>query len=259
MEAKKIEDNMREKLIDLKCKELAQKGLQFSEELYDGNIEMYDRLFPVYDYFSIALSIALTWTKHAQYEFEFIKYACSFFKKETDLDYRVLAKYHYRFGDGGLADAMTGLLEYRDAIKNIIPDFASCDSKAFKKFQDRSLNILLNLKEMGKAYGVGPWLFLGPIKIIVGMEKRLWRDPGIDAIILPSGIEVQRGITKLIDSGFALAQSFDSHHLENEEKSLLEGFSIDTIIQNFLSQIAKRSDTRVLHINSAFYLLGSGK
>jgi hypothetical protein len=250
---------VKDQLVDLKCRELTQKGFRFSEELYDDNFDMYDQLLPTYDYFSIALSIALTWTKHAQYKFDFIKYACSFFKKEVDLDYSVLAKYHYRFGDEGLANAMTGLLEYRDAILKIIPDFTSCDSKALKKFQDRSLNILSNLKNLGKAFGVGPWLFLGPMKIIVGMEKRMWNDPGIDAIILPSGIEVQRGITKLIDSGFVLAQTFDRHHLENEEKSLLEGFTIDTIIQNFLSQIAKRSDTRVLHINSAFYLLGSEK
>jgi hypothetical protein len=250
---------MKEQLIDLKCRELALKGIKFSEELYNNNIDMYDQLNPTYDYFSIALSIALTWTRHAQYKFEFVKYACSFFIKEVELDNNILKKYHYRFGDEGLAQAMTGLLEYRDAILKIIPDFTSCDSKALKKFQDRSLNILSNLKNSRKAYGVGPWLFLGPMKIIVGMEKRLWNDPGIDAIILPSGIEVQRGITKLIDSGFGLAQSFDRHHLENEEKSLLEGFSIDTLIQNFLAQIAKRADTRVLHINSAFYLLGAGE
>lgn len=218
---------MKDQLIDLKCKELAIRGLKFSEELNDANRAFLRRLLPSYDYFSIALSIALTWTKHAQYEFDFIKYACSYFAKESELDQVILKRYQYRFGDEGLAVALAGLSEYRQAISEFIPDFTTCDSKALKKFQDKSLSILVNLKNNKKAYGVGPWLFLGPMKIILGTEDRLWKDPGIDAIILPSGMEVRRGITKLIDSGFSLAQTLDRNHLVNEEGSLIEGYTID--------------------------------
>lgn len=244
-------------LQQIQCQKWAKEGQAFSEELYDSNIEIYDRLKDRYTYFAIANGIALTWTKHALYDANFVEIVASFFDGKRSLVAKDVDPYKHRFGLDSLYLAILGLKEFVVEIKSEIPDFSTCTAKEMKKFQDRSFNRLCILKKDNRANGVGPWLFLGPMKIILGLEKRLWKNTEIDAIILPSGIEVNRGVKKIIKMGYPVTKTFDENFLVNEEKTLEEGYTIDTLIQNLLSEIAKIGKTRIIHINSAFYLYGS--
>jgi hypothetical protein len=245
-----------ESLEILQCKELAKQGIDFSEDLRSDNLKVFQRYLDHCEYFSIALAIALTWTKHAKYETGFFDFAVNYFDSDDSLDSNEVRKYAFRFGELSLATAMKGLKTFENHIEDIIPDFQNCDAKDLKKLQDKSLQKLHNLGEARKVSGVGPWLFLGPMKIILGTEKRLWGDPNIDSIILPTGLEVNRGIRKLANQDSPLAKGFDLNWIVNEEGTLLEGFSNDTLVQNVLKNIAETANTRVLHINSAFYLYG---
>lgn len=247
---------MFEELIAQRCMEFAERGRNFSEELLQGNLEIIDRYQDSHSYFSIVLAIALTWTKHAKYDFCFFDYAVPFFESENDINLEIVCHFDWRFGEEALVNAMNGLRVFKNEIRNITPDFTNCDSKAIIKCQDRSLHVLESLKNTGRITGVGPWLFLGPFKIIIGSERRFWDDPNIDSVLLPSGIEVNRGIMKLINDGSVLVKDFDPKWIVNEEKSLLEGIGNDRIVQNALQKIADTANTRVLHINSAFYLYG---
>lgn len=241
----------------LKCKEWADSGFAFSIELLEANLEMFNLLESSNSYFSIANAIALTWTKHAKFEKEFIKLAADHFDGYSKFDFEMAEMFKYRFGSESLFNAIDGLSSYINKIRKITPDFKSCSAKDLKKFQDTSFVRLVSMKNKHEAYGVGPWLFLGPFKIILGIERRLWEQPEIDSIILPSGVEVCRGIKKIIKSGYPVCESFEESYLYNEEKSLTEGYTIDTLVHGLLSDIARIGETRCIHINSAFYLYGS--
>lgn len=245
------------KLQEIQCKKWAKDGEAFSEELYDGNVEFYNLLKSKYSYFSIANGIALTWTKHAKYEFPFVEMAAAYLDGLRSISLADVDPFRYRFGTESLFTSLQGIRSYKNKIQKIIPDFTICSAKEIKKFQDSSFTRLANMKANEEAYGVGPWLFLGPFKIILGLEKRLWNNPEIDSVILPTGIEVNRGIRRIIKAGYPVSKTFDVNWLENEERTLEEGYTIDTLIQNTLLEIAKIGGTRVIHVNSAFYLYGA--
>ena len=247
---------MFEGLLRQQCIEFAEKGYEFNIDLYNENRGFLDKLISSCSYYSIALAIGLTWTKHAKYEFNFIDYASNYFDDRESLDNDVVSRFAWRFGDESLKNGLRGLKVLKNNVYDYIPDFLTCDSKSIKKFQDMSLHVLQKLKDEELVYGVGPWLFLGPFKIIIGTEQRLWDDPNIDAVLLPTGVEVNRGIRKLIREESLLVRDFDQNWLVNEEGSLMEGITNDQLIQNVLLKIAEQANSRVLHINSAFYLFG---
>jgi hypothetical protein len=245
------------KLQKIQCDKWAEQGETFSEELYVTNIPVYEDLKSSRTYLSIAIGIALTWTKHAVWDETFISKASGFIDGANSFDQKDAEMYKHRFGAQQLFEALNGLKCFHGEIKKIIPEFETCSAKDIKKFQDQSFRRLSAMKDAGRAYGVGPWLFLGPFKIILGLEKRLWDNSEIDAVVLPSGIEVNRAVKKIVKAGYPIASSFDANYLVNEERTLGEGYTIDTLIQDLLSKIAAISQTRTMHINSAFYLYGA--
>ena len=74
---------MRDKLLQIQCRRFADEGIQFSRELHSQNSEVFNNYQEIYDYFSITLAIALTWTKHAQNVEGFFNYAINFFESEN--------------------------------------------------------------------------------------------------------------------------------------------------------------------------------
>lgn len=250
---------MKEQLLRMQCEQFADEGYSFSLDLYNDNQTFKTNLIQDHEYFSISLAIALTWTKHAKYELGFIKYASEFIESDADIEQSEIENYSLRFGHSTLAEAMNGLRIYRNSVKDIVPDISSCDAKELIIFQNKGLRVLESLIADNQISGVGPWLFLGPFKIILGTEKRLWEDPNIDTIILPTGFEVRRGIHKLISNQSLLVKDFDLNWITNEEGTLLEGYGNDELIQNVFKKIAELGNTRVIHINSAFYLYGQTK
>lgn len=247
---------MLNQLEKVQYKEWADSGQAFSEDLWAANSKHLIRMGKSASYFSIVLAISLIWTKHAKDKDIFIERASLFFEDKDKLDDKFFDVQSHRFGPEGLKTSVIGLKEFKKEIDKIIPDFRQCNPKELKLFQEKALRKLELLKNKGLAKGVGPWLFLGPYKIILGIEKRLWNDSTIDTIVLPSGIEVIRGIRKAIKSGCSLFKDFKKEYLFNEEGTLLDGYAIDNIIQTYFLKVAEATQSKAIHINSAFYLYG---
>ncbi len=93
-----MEQKMKEKLLEIKCKQFADEGEKFSEELRKDNLEIINSYINHYSYFNICLAIALTWTKHAKHDFGFFDYAINFFENNELLDAEEIKNYSYRFG-----------------------------------------------------------------------------------------------------------------------------------------------------------------
>lgn len=235
---------------------LSTEGIRFSNDLRDENRGYFRTL--TNSYFAIAAAISLTWTKHALHENEFITYAAGYIDGVTPFDGSIVTRFCYRFGSDQLESALLNYRRYYRDVSGLMPDFYMCDVHDITRLQQRLLSRLNALRDNGTVSGIGPWLFTGPFKIILSDQDRLWNQNGINAIVLPTGMEVDRGINRLIDEGYTFVRDFDSNWLEQETNSLLENYATYSMVHTFIANIGQITDTPAIHINSALYLYGRG-
>lgn len=233
---------------------LANKGFEFSNTLRDDNRWYFDNLSN--SYFSIAAAISLTWTKHAKHQKEFITYAASYIDEQIAFDPNIATSFSLRFGAEELNIALLNYRRYYREVRALMPNFRTCDVHDLARLQQRLLNKLDTLKTKGTISGIGPWLFTGPFKIILGDQDRLWDQDGINAIVLPTGIEVDKGINRLINESYSFVSDFDRNWLKQETNSLLENYATYSMVHTFIANIGQITRTPAIHINSALYLYG---
>ncbi|MFA7380472.1 MAG: hypothetical protein WC150_08430 [Bacteroidia bacterium] len=233
---------------------LAKEGHSFSIELHDYNHGYFQNLTE--SYFAIASAIALCWTGHAKFESAFVEYASAFIDGKIAKDNTIAAKFCKRFGFDDLDSAMTNFRAYYRKVRHLMPNFNSCSVQDINRLQQRLLSQLNDLRDKGQVSGIGPWLFLGPFKIILGDQQRLWDIDGINAIVLPTGIEVDRGIIRLIREGYTFMNDFDPHWLEETTGSLLDNYATCSMVHTHIIKVAELAKTSALHVNSALYQYG---
>lgn len=233
---------------------LGKEGLSFSTELRKENHEYFDYLSN--SYFSIASAIALCWTGHAKFEDAFVEYAAGFIDGILPKDPSIAISYCKRFGVEELEDALANFRAYYRRVRNLMPDFNRCSIQDINKLQQRLLSQLNNFRNSGEVSGIGPWLFLGPFKIILGDQQRFWSIDGINAIVLPTGMEVDKGINRLISEGYTFMHDFDPYWLEENTGSLLDNYATCSMVHTHIIKIAELAKTSALHINSALYQYG---
>lgn len=233
---------------------LGTHGSMFCEELHDRSHHFFQTL--PNNYFAIACAISLCWTGHSKYDDDFIVYASAFIDAQIGKDLKIAKKYSLRFGEDGLDIALTNFRIYLNRVKNIIPDFNLCSVQDINVLQQRLLNKLCQLRDNKEVVGIGPWLFLGAFKIILEDQKRLWNNEGLDAIIMPTGLEVDRGIVRLKNEGYSFMKDFDLHWLEENTGSLSDNYATCIMVHSHIVKIAKIGKTSALHVNSALYKYG---
>jgi len=170
-------------------------------------------------------------------------------------------KFRYRFGADELENALTNYRKYYRHVKDIMPNFNRCDVHDINRLQQRLLSKLNNLRNERVIDGIGPWLFTGPFKIILSDQDRMWNQDGINAIVLPTGIEVDKGIKRLIKENFSFVSDFDVNWLKADKRnsnSLLDDYATYNMVHTHISNIGKITSTPAIHINSALYLYGRG-
>lgn len=233
---------------------LGAHGLIFCEELHTRSHHFFQTL--PNNYFAIACAISLCWTGHSKFDDDFIIYASAFIDAKVAKDAKIAQKYSLRFGEEGLDTALTNFRIYLNRVKNIIPDFNICSVQDINILQQRLLGKLSQLRDNGEVVGIGPWLFLGAFKIILEDQKRLWNNEGLDAIIMPTGLEVDRGIVRLKNEGYTFMKDFDLHWLEENTGSLSDNYATCIMVHSHIVKIAKIAKTSALHVNSALYKYG---
>ena len=236
--------------------ELSEQGKIFSKDLRDNNRGYFKNL--PYSYFAIASAISLTWTRHALYEQEFINYAAGFIDGVNAYEADMSTKFSYRFGVEGLEVALKNYRTYYNRSRDLMIDFDSCNTHQLSRLQTKLLNRLDTLRKGNLVTAIGPWLFTGPFKIILSDKDSLWDNDGLNAIVLPTGMEVDRGIERLIAEDYSFVRDFDVNWLKQSSNSLLDSYGTYNIVHTFISNIGKLTDTPAIHINSALYLYGKG-
>lgn len=233
---------------------LSTEGLNFSTTLHDENRWYFENL--TNSYFSIAAAISLTWTKHAKYEEEFITYAASYIDDQITFDPTIAIRFSHRFGSDQLENVLLNYRRYYRDVRTLMPDFLTCDVHLIARLQQRLLGRLDTLRNNRTVTGIGPWLFTGPFKIILEDQDRLWTEDGINAIILPTGMEVDRGINRLRNEGYSFVSDFDPNWLIQDTNSLLENYATYSMVHTFIANIGQVTETPAIHINSALFLYG---
>jgi hypothetical protein len=233
---------------------LAREGQAFSIELHDSNRDFFQDLTD--SYFAIASAIALCWTGHAKHERAFVEYAAAFIDGTIAKDTTIAPNFCKRFGVDELDNALTNFRAFYRRVRNLMPDFNTCSIQEINRLQQRLLSQLNDLRNSGQVSGIGPWLFLGPFKIILGDQQRLWDIDGINAIVLPTGMEVDRGINRLRNEGYTFMSDFDPHWLEETTGSLLDNYATCSMVHTHIIKVAELAKTSALHVNSALYQYG---
>lgn len=241
---------------ELLAKTIAKQGEKMNLEISSEQGDLL-RSFNDSDYFTLAIASAFTWTGHAVKQDGFLKLAIDYLTTGNMSLLNKIKKFTGRFGPQSLSSGLQGW----KAILNQLDeqDVLSCDAQGLHNIQAQCLNIVYRLLNQQRILGVGPWLFCAPFKIIAVHRKNLWGSEKLDDVLMPLGLEVVRGVRKLIRHGYTYAHGLDKNMLSEEEGHLIEGMGTVALVQGLSKKIAQISHKRVLHINSGLYLYGKGE
>jgi hypothetical protein len=237
------------------ARELAARGLEMNLEI-DAGFRRLLKEFPGSNRFNAAIAHAFTWTGHAVDEDGYHEAATGFLDSGGRESLDGAKTFSRRFGPDALSDALQG---WRAIVEEDggVPDLGK-DAASLKRLQDRMLPVAARLREEGAISGIGAWLFCAPFKIVAISCREFWDDPDLDEVLMPLGLEVVRGMKKLVRARSAWTEGIDRNMLVEEEGDLGEGMGTVWLVQDTCKKIAAVSQSRVVHINSGIYLLGKG-
>lgn len=220
----------------------------------------HERLLCVADadvYFLAAISHAFTWTGHAVPEDDFLQHAIEYLTTGEAEPLRRTTTFAGRFGPDRLTEGLTG---WKTIVDNSeVQDASSCDARRLCAIQEQYLNVASELAGCKELAGVGPWLFCAPFKIVAAHRRELWETADLDDLLMPLGLEVVRGIRKVVKQQYRFCQGFEMSMLSDEEGGLMDGMGAAALVRGLSRKIAECGDTRVLHVNSGLYLYGRGE
>jgi hypothetical protein len=233
---------------------LSEEGFRFNCELRDTYKHFFENLRN--SYFSIASALGFCWSGYADNNDEFIQYTTNYLDGKIKRNSEISKKYCFRFGADKLEDALMNYKIYYEHIKHLNFNFKQISLNKLNQLQQILLTRLDALKRGGTVRGIGPWLFLGPFKILLCHQDRLWNNKIIDSIVLPTGSEVDRGIKRLKEEKYTFLDDFDIKYLREGAGSIIDGYGTCAIIHKKMIEIGSFTNTPALHINSALHLYG---
>lgn len=238
-------------------------GKQMNCDVADQQTELLQK-FKNSNYFSIAVANAFTWTGHAVSNNSFFEVAIDYLSSGNLNSLDGTADFSGRFGDEKLAE---GLRSWRTIISHIqVANIQKATAQNLSKLQSNALAVADRLQKQHLISGIGLWLLYAPFKIVAVHLKNLWNDEKLNVIRMPLGLEVIRGVKKLIRKKCIWADGYDENMMTEEEGGLKEGMGtaemvhdISTKIVYDKSIICDPSLRRIIHVNSGLFLLGKGE
>ncbi|OGU73052.1 MAG: hypothetical protein A2V93_07270 [Ignavibacteria bacterium RBG_16_34_14] len=235
---------------------MVEKGKEMDEYISE-NIHWLQDKYSSSTLFHNAIIFPLTWTGHAVDSPPYHSAAIQYLKrgKKEHLE-KAISKYG-RYGEEKLHQILISwktILEHFDDY-----DFEKLKEDKFVLIQDELWKLTYKLIQENKIRGIGNWILFAPFKIILAYRYRLWKNKETDKIKMPLGLEVIRGIRKLIKRKSKYVEGYDTYMFMEEEGGLVEGKAIIELVHSISKKIAGDYDTRVIHVNSGLYQLGKGE
>ena len=241
--------------IDL-AKSLTAAGYEMDLEIQQKTSD-YVKKFPKVDLFLIAIVQSLIWTGHAIDKADYFKKASDYLSTGSDEALSSMSKCFGRYGAESLKSTLFNWRKLYSKLE-VSFDISKADLDDIVLFQKASLETAGIARGRGDIIGVGAWLFCAPFKIILCFRSKLWDHAQIDEILMPLGLEVVRGVKKIIRKKSAYTESFYADMLSETEGDIREGLGTVELVQSVSKKIAKDSQSIVLHINSGLWKLGAG-
>ncbi len=219
--------------------------------------KQYIKAFPKEDPFLIAIIQSLTWTGHAINKEGYFKNALNFLNTGSQETLSNIGVSSGRYGEERLKSTLYNWRELLAKLK-LPPDISKSSMEEIILFQDTSYKIACMERRKERVMGIGAWLFCAPLKIILSFREELWHNDRIDEVWMPLGLEVVRGVKRLIKQKYWYSRSIEEGYLSETEGDIVEGLATIQIVQSLSKEIAKDSKSIVLHINSGLWEFGAG-
>jgi len=235
---------------------LATGGYTFDCEIQEQTKKLV-KAFPKADLFLIAIVQSLTWTGHAIDKIAYFKKALEFLKSGSEQALSGISECAGRYGPERLKVTLFNWKRLYNEL-GAPSDIFKSSLEEIILFQKTSLKTACMAKRKSRVIGIGAWLFCAPFKIIVCLREELWSHDRVDEILMPLGLEVVRGVRKVIRERYSYANFVDIGDLSEEEGDIVEGLGTVQIVQAMSKEIASDGNSIVVHINSGLWKLGAG-
>jgi hypothetical protein len=242
--------------------DIINRGKQMNCDIADQQTELV-RKFKTANYFSVAVANAFTWTGHAVSNSDFFKVAIDYISSGNLNSLDETANFSGRFGDEKLAN---GLRSWRTIISHIqVANIQKATAQNLVKLQSNAREVADRLQKQHLISGIGLWLLYAPFKIVAVHLKNLWNDERLNEVRMPLGLEVIRGVKKLIRRKSVWSNGYDENMMTEEEGGLKEGMGTAEMVHDISAKIAYDKNIacnfdlrRIIHVNSGIFLLGKG-
>lgn len=219
------------------------------------------------NYFSVAIANAFTWTGHAVADNkEFFEAAINYLNSGNLAALDKTSGFAGKFGAEKLAD---GLRSWRTILSHIqVANVQKTTARGLAKLQDHCREVADRLQKQRLIIGIGLWLLYAPFKIVAAHREDLWADGQLDEVRMPMGLEVIRGIKKLIRKGSSWTGEYDVNLITEEDwgSALEQGMATAEMVHDISGKITHDKEIdcaaalrRVVHANSGLYLLGKNQ
>lgn len=137
---------------------------------------------------------------------------------------------------------------------SITDDFSATD---IWFYQEIVLNAagLLGIRKMPK--GIGPWLFLGPFKLLAAWKPEYWGSMESENILYPFGKDEVSAFNFLKMQGVDWLGKEIDRILKIEEQNFSTASATITLAQDVQRDLAKAAGTHLIHINAGLKALSS--
>ncbi len=230
---------------------LGEAGEPFDHELNAMLLSTRKRISEASE-FAVWMVEALAWARYARRDNAFFVAAARFIEHGDPQLLDEAAEYPDRFGADRLRDAIAAFgrwfEEMRTPLSRMTPE-----PLRWKAIQERSLRVAETLKKDGQLRGVGLWLFPAPFKVMAVAHQETWSDSALDAVVMPTGTQVERALWKLQADGVI---RIDKNILAGSAGTFADEYTNLWALQLPQKTLANAGGTSVLHVNGALHELG---
>lgn len=202
--------------------------------------------------FAVWMAEALAWARYARRDGRFFVAAANFIDGGDASLLDEASEFPDRFGADRLREALAAFGRWFTTMRPQLIDITP-EPLRWKALQERSLRVAEKLKDGGQLRGVGLWLFPAPFKIMAIAHRESWKDPALDALVMPIGTQVERALRRLHADAVI---KIDRRILDGGDGTFADEYTNLWAQQLPQKALAANAGSSVLHINGALHELG---
>ncbi len=244
-------DDLKPKTLASVGKLLGASGEPFDHEL-NAMLQGTRKQLPDASEFAVWMAESLAWARYARRDAAFFSTATRFIEYGDAELLDDAVEYSDRFGSDRLRDALAAFGRWFDQMRTPLSKI-SAEPLRWKALQERSLRVAEALKKEGELRGVGLWLFPAPFKSMSVAPKETCSDAALDAVVMPTGTQVERALWKLHFDGVI---KIDKKILAGGAGTFADEYTNLWALQLPQKKLADAGGTSVLHVNGALHELG---